>query len=249
MKDSETDNKLKNQLSQQRENDSFHLAYEKETAFYETVKNGDIKKLKKIFMPLNTKELGLLSKTPLTNHKYHLIVAIAMITRFCIEGGLPPEEAYTLSDLYIQQLDSCKDDESLNKLHYNAVFDFAKRMKSIIEFAGMSRNIIRTKEFIFNNVHKKISLEEIAANVGMNKTYLCELFKKETGETINKFILECKIKEAKELLKNDDLSNTEISSILCFSSASHFIKTFKQIEGITPGEYREKAFRKFLKRN
>ncbi|MBQ6028046.1 MAG: AraC family transcriptional regulator, partial [Treponema sp.] len=63
------------------------LAYERELEFYNAVKQGDLKKLKKLIVPLEDERLGLLSKDPLRNLKYHLITTIALITRFCIEGG------------------------------------------------------------------------------------------------------------------------------------------------------------------
>lgn len=96
-----SDKSLSDKLFMQREENLFHLPYEREIDFYETVQQGDVNKLEKIFLPLKSKQLGHLSDNNLRNLKYHLTITIALITRFCIEGGLPPETAYTLSDLYI----------------------------------------------------------------------------------------------------------------------------------------------------
>lgn len=96
-----SDKSLSDKLFMQREENLFHLPYEREINFYETVQQGDVNKLEKIFLPLKSKQLGHLSDNNLRNLKYHLTITIALITRFCIEGGLPPETAYTLSDLYI----------------------------------------------------------------------------------------------------------------------------------------------------
>ena len=102
---------LSHKLFLQRESESFHLAYERELEFYDAVKNGDFATLQKIMLPLQDSKLGMLSTDALRNLKYHLIITVALITRFCIEGGLESETAYTLSDVYIQQIDTCNDKE------------------------------------------------------------------------------------------------------------------------------------------
>ena len=82
-----------------------HLSYDREMEFYQSVKMGNIEETMRLFKPLNSEGLGKLSDDPLRNLKYHLIITIAFITRYCIEGGLPMEEAYNLSDIYIQRVD------------------------------------------------------------------------------------------------------------------------------------------------
>ena len=106
-----TEKVLSHKLFLQREYNYSHLSYEKELNFYNAVKSGDTELLKEIMLPLKDAQLGTLSPNPVRNIKYHLIVTIALITRFCMEGGLAPETAYTLSDLYIQQVDSCQTEE------------------------------------------------------------------------------------------------------------------------------------------
>ena len=94
------DEKLNKNLLFQREYSVYHLEYEKEMAFYKAVQNGDFDLVKKIMLPLKDSKLGKLSQNKIKNLKYHLIISIAFITRFCIEGGMNPETAYTLSDIY-----------------------------------------------------------------------------------------------------------------------------------------------------
>lgn len=75
-----------------------------EYSFYTAVKTGDMETV-----VANCKEdafihlegTGVLSRNTLTNIKYHFVVTAAMLTRYCIDGGLEPEQAYRLSDFYI----------------------------------------------------------------------------------------------------------------------------------------------------
>ena len=86
------------------ESESLHRAPSIEYSFYNAVKTGDME-----YVIKNCKEdafihldgTGVLSRNTLQNIKYHFVVTTAMITRYCIDGGLEPEQAYRLSDFYI----------------------------------------------------------------------------------------------------------------------------------------------------
>ena len=55
----------------------------------------------------NMEGAGQLSSDPITNLKYHFVVTAAMLARFCMEGGMAMEEAFSLSDEYIRRMDCC----------------------------------------------------------------------------------------------------------------------------------------------
>ena len=85
---------LQKLLLAQQEEQSYHLPMEAEYSFYRRIANGDMELLK-LNMNADTMEgMGKLSSSPLQNKKYHLVILTAMITRFCIEAGLDPEQAY-----------------------------------------------------------------------------------------------------------------------------------------------------------
>ena len=67
---------------------------------------------------------GVLSRNPLNNIKYHFVVTTAMVTRYCIDGGLEPEQAYRLSDFYILKMDSCTTVRQVADLHDEMAKDF-----------------------------------------------------------------------------------------------------------------------------
>lgn len=235
---------LSHKLFLQREYDSSHLEYDKEMDFYEAVKEGDLKKLEQIMLPLQNEKLGKLSNNSLRNLKYHLVVTVAMITRFCIEGGLPSETAYTLSDISIQQADAAQTEEEIDILHRRIVFDFASKMKSIRALGGYSRPVIKTIDYIYDHLQEKITLADIASASGMQKNYLCALFKKETGSTIFSYVMKLRIEAASNMLKFADFKPSDISQYFMFSSHSNFIKAFKKETGFTPEQYRKKYYRR-----
>ncbi len=71
-----------------------------------------------------------------------------------------------------------------------------------------------------------------------------EQFKKETGETIARYIIKAKLQESKQLLAYSNKSIADISNFFYFSSQSHFQRAFKNEYGITPLTYRKKKLNK-----
>lgn len=96
------------------------------------------------------------------------------------------------------------------------------------------------KNYIDDNYLNNISLDEISYKYFINKFYLTKLFKLNYGTTINNYIMQKKITKAKELLRFSDLNIEDISIECGIKDNNYFSRVFKQIEGITPKEYRTK---------
>ncbi len=226
-----------------REYNVSHLSYEREMAFFDSIKQGNLEEVNRLYKPLNSDDLGRLSEDPLRNMKYHLIITVAFITRYCIEGGMEMETAYNMSDIYIQNIDKCTSKEQVQKIHKEIVEGYTKRMQTIRKSNHYSKAILLCLDYIYDNLHTKITLEQLANKAGLSETYLSKLFHKEVGITVCGYIIKKRIEAAENMLKFSDYSSTEISNYLCFSSESHFIQVFKKITGYTPKHYREQFFR------
>lgn len=220
-----------------------HLPYEREMEFYQSIKMGNLKEAKRLFKPLGGSGFGRLSDDPLRNLKYHLVVTIAFITRYCIEGGMEMETAYNLSDIYILRVDRCAKEEEIHAIHRELVEDYANRMHAIIKKGLYSRPIIVCLDLIYDNLHNKITLNDLADKVGLSAPYLSKLFHREVGVTVSQYISQKRIEAAENLLKYSDYSCIDISNYLCFNSESYFIQVFKSYTKLTPKEYRERFFR------
>lgn len=237
------DKRLMHEEFLHREYDVSHLAYEHEMAFFENLKKGDWEEVKRLFKPLGTGEMGVLSKDKLRNLKYHLIITVAFITRYCIEGGMEMGTAYNLSDVYIRKVDECETEVEIHFLHRAIIEDYTKRMSSIYKKNSYSRPVIIAMDYVYDHLQGKITLNELAAAVGISSAYLSRLFHKEVGMTVSEYIMNKRIQAAENMLKFSEYSISEISNYLCFSSESHFIHLFKKHTGETPKNYRKKYFR------
>lgn len=226
-----------------REQNRFHTAYEKEVEFYEAVKKGEVEEALRMMSPFDADGLGVLSEDRLRNLKYHLIITVAFITRYCIEGGMEMEEAYNRSDIYIRRIDLYQTEEEITLLHRELVEAYARRMQGILKKTVYSKPISLCMDYIYNHLHTKITLEELAEQCKLSAPYLSKLFHKEVGQPVSKYIMQKRMDAAEKMLRYTEFSSAEIANCLCFSSESHFIHTFKQYAKITPKEFREQQFR------
>ncbi|SEG11551.1 AraC-type DNA-binding protein [Eubacterium ruminantium] len=222
-----------------REEYLIHAPFDPEMEFYNAVKSGDRKKVESFLTePFCKKEgLGSLSDNPLQNFKYHFAITAAILTRECIKAGLMHEEAYTLSDLYIHKADKCISMDALSELHRKMVRDYTKRMHSLTTNTVISRHIIKCLNYIYDHIHERITLEDIASETMLSSAYLSRLFKKEMHMPVSEYISRKKIETAKNMIRYSDYSIAEISNILAFPSQSYFIKVFRKYTGTTPGSY------------
>lgn len=222
-----------------------HQPMEKEYLFYKAVETGNIDYIEEDFKNNGFKDQagkGILSKNPLQNIKYHFIVTAALVTRTCVSAGLSQEQAYRLSDFYIIKMDAAQSIDEVVSLHHQMVRDFTQRMHDASNQRQISKPVYKTIEYIYSNIHMRITLDELADHVSLSQSHLSRLFKKEIGMSVSDYIRSMKIERAKNLLKFSDYSYIDISNYLAFDSQSHFIKTFKSYEGKTPKKYRDQNY-------
>ncbi len=223
-----------------RETAELHAPYTPEFDFYYAVKNGDVEKVTELCKTEFTEKggFGKLSEDPLQSMKYHFAITAAMLARYGIEAGLEHESAYGMSDLYIQKCDRLNSLSELSKLHREMTLDFVNRTSALRKNRIISKHVILCVNYIYENLHQKITINELARHTGLNPSYLSRLFKKETGVSVTDYIISKKIAAAKNMLKYTDDPISLIAETLAFSSQSHFTKTFRVLESITPKMYR-----------
>lgn len=84
----------------------------------------------------------------------------------------------------------------------------------------------------------QISVSYLAEQVKLSPAYLCVLFKQYTGQTVNQYITQARLQEAKKMLKDVKYSVEEVCYEVGYLSTSYFSRLFKQTTGMTPSEYR-----------
>ena len=86
----------------------------------------------------------------------------------------------------------------------------------------------------------QLSIKAISEHVHLSTSYICTLFKTETGQTLNQYITEYRIERAKLLLADPRNKIADISARVGYSDGNYFSKSFRKAVGLSPSEYREK---------
>ncbi len=227
---------------QMRESSMKHTPVENEMRFYDAVKRGDLNGAKNLSTPLGGVGFGVLSTDKLRNLKYHLVITVSFITRFCVEGGMERETAYNLSDLYIRKADAAVSTDEIHMIHTELITDFTERMAKLNKSSSYCYQVIKCMEYVYDHLHEKLMVSDIADELGLSVQYLSKLFRTETGIPLNRYILKKKIDAACQMLKYSQYEAVDVGNFLAFSSHSHFIQKFREETGLTPKQYREKYF-------
>lgn len=218
--------------------DIYHHTYQEEVKTMDYIRKGNLEEVVGA-VELLASTAGKLSENEIRNERNLGICSITLATRAAIEGGAAPAKAYKLSDLYINKIDQCKRMTEIFEYRKRSLYDFAKLVVEEREKRANSRYTEQCKEYIRKYYHQKICIPDIAEALGVSESHLSRIFKKETGESIQKYSMHMRIERAENLLKYSEASLTEISEYLCFSSQSHFGKVFKVYKNMTPKQYRD----------
>ena len=90
------------------------------------------------------------------------------------------------------------------------------------------------------------AIDSLCTEFKINKSYFCNIFKSETGQTFINFLNNYRIEKSKDLLKDLDLSLLDIAHKVGFSNQSYYCTVFKKFTGLTPLKYREDNYKKGL---
>ena len=104
--------------------------------------------------------------------------------------------------------------------------------------------VVSAREWIKNHYYLPFDVSELAKAVGYSADYLSSLFKQSTGVSIVSYTNRLRIKTAKTLLSNYDITIKEAAFSCGFSDEKYFMKVFKQLEGLTPSQYKKSFGRK-----
>ncbi|MCE5234482.1 MAG: AraC family transcriptional regulator [Eubacteriales bacterium] len=203
------------------------------------ITNGQVEQLHDLLEKSSATKAGAMAKDVLRQHKNMFICAAATFSRAAIGGGLEPQAAFKLSDLYIQKCELLREPSAVMTLIPEMALDFAARVRVLNYGSALDSKLFEDCAlYVKQHLFSRILVKDMAERLRMSSTYLSTRFHAVTGKTLSQFILEQKINEAKQLLRYADKSMADIAMHLAFSSQSHFQNAFKKQVAMTPLEYR-----------
>ncbi|EGW35915.1 response regulator [Desulfosporosinus sp. OT] len=219
----------------------FNYPFHDERTVLDKVRCGDRNQAKLALKELL--EAIFASKASIETVKACVLELLIVLSRAAVEGGANLDQLTLLNFNSINVLIGCCNKEQVEKWmleSLDCVMDNMLENRSSVNI----RVINKACEYIAENCHKNISLEEVAQTVHLSRFYFSRLFKQEKGCNFVDYISNVRIDRAKLLLKNTDYNGVRIAAEVGYQDASYFSRVFRQATDMTPNQYRNKARQK-----
>ena len=214
-----------------------HSPYMVEQEICHFISSGDTDGALRVLAEINSRPRAKLAKNTVRSLKNSMICSCAFMARAAIAGGVSADEAFTLSDTFIQEIEAASDIRSILDYEVKMVRGYTAAVKALSS-KGRSKPVMQAVDYINAHLCEELSIGTIADAVFLNPNYLSGLFVKETGETLHSFIIRRRIEDAAFMVRYTEEPFAEIASFYRFCSQSHFTQCFREILGTTPGRYR-----------
>lgn len=216
-------------------------SYSIENDITKKIMNGDVNGLIEGATKVPSVSSGQLAPHLLRHYKNFFIRLETISARAALKAGLDVDEVFSAEEKYIAKCESLSSIDRIKNLQYHMILDYADRVDKLHQYNGHCSELVRKiTKYIRSHISEPVKTSDIAEYLNKSRGGLTTEFKKQTGMNLSDFIKLKKIQEAEELLYATDQSLAAVSSFLGFSSQSHFCKSFKEIKGVTPTEYRNK---------
>ncbi|MDR0491445.1 MAG: helix-turn-helix domain-containing protein [Oscillospiraceae bacterium] len=173
--------------------------------------------------------------------KARLLELLVILSRATIEAGADPAETFRLSEDFFLQIEQYADVDQLALWISDIVRRFILQAFDLAQVKH-SDVIFKTSNYIKKNCAEKLSLDSLAREVFLSKSYLSSIFKRETGVSLTTYITKVRVEKSKKLLLEDNASLAHISSQCGFKDQSYFTKVFKKATGVSPKYFRDNYY-------
>lgn len=222
------------------EKERIHFPYELEERFLTAVSTGNRELAFQLMDEGFHSFTGVLSKSEQKQMEYTAAILVSIVLRAAIKGGVDSYLAYDLGDLYLQKLSQPEISLHPQNFLYDVVETFTEEVRKVQSVNIRSIHTLHTKQYVNNHLNQALTLEEIAAHVGVSPTYLSSTFKSSEGIGLKQYIIQQRMKTAKNLLMYSTTEIGRIAAAVGFTTQSHFGHVFKRHTGMTPLEYRKR---------
>lgn len=169
--------------------------------------------------------------------KAKLFELITIIFRAGVDSGSPlPDMSILLKD-YTKVLSEdisfeelCLQTSEVMELIMGVIYQSRSEKKT-------NENLVKAIQFIKQNYHQEISLDNVAKNVFVSNYYLSHLFRSELDMTFSDYVNKVRMEQSIQLMKASDLNVQMVAEKVGFNDAGYFSRTFKKYYGVSPISY------------
>ena len=168
------------------------------------VRKGDTVALRRWIAQAPPVRGGKIAGDQLRQQRNLFIVTATLVSRAAIRGGMREDDAFSLSDAYIQRVELLTSYGKIINLQYNMVMEFTEQVEKLYRGRHTGKLSLDVANYVRHHLSEAISVDKMAGEFFLSRPYLSAKFRQETGMTLTDFILNEKTEEAKRLLSYSD---------------------------------------------
>ena len=211
----------------------------RERRFLQYLRMSDEERAKKL-LPVLFTDISVLNQHNLQHIRRALLELMVLASRAWIESGLEDLVVSEFMDAYYREMGGSMTEEEQFFCTYQLcekLFEAGYLHASQEHYVSILRN---AKKFLHDHYAEPIQVEEVAASVGLSKSYLSALFRQNLNTTVHDYLLRIRIEQSIRLMADREKSLEQILLACGFHSQSYYTKVFRRFLGVTPGQYRNR---------
>ena len=165
-----------------------HNPYQHEQKKLGSIRAGNLKLLEECQNEVWPGEIGQLADNPLRQEKNLSIVVISIACRAAIDGGVAPQKAFSMSDVFISNIERMTQVLPIQAAVVEYEREFARAVEQVKHDSEHNRYVERAKEYVAEHIDESIRVVQIGEALGINENYLTGLFHKYEGITLQHYI-------------------------------------------------------------
>ena len=211
--------------------------FEKETELIDHIENGDTVNARAVLNEI-LGNVFFASGGDLKVVRARVLELVVLLSRAAVRGGADAEQIFGMNYQYISRIYSFTSIDLIASWLSRIIVKFSELVFDMREIKHADA-IQGAMQFVRENFHKKISLDEAASHVSLSPSYLSKLFKKELDLNFNTYLNQIRVEKSKNYLLNTETPLIDIAGMCGFEDQSYFSKVFKKFTGRSPGKFRE----------
>ena len=211
--------------------------YEKENNFMHSISQGNLTKIFFIFS--NSFQQGMEQRVadPIRNIKNYMIILNTILRKAVEQGSVHPLYIDRLSSTYARKIETIQSISDGTSMQKEMIHKYCLLIKNY-SLKQYSPIIQRVLTYINFDMTADLTLKKIANTFNMNASYLSNLFRKETGQTLTDYVTQKRVSHAVYLLNHTNMQIQMVAQACGIHDVNYFVKVFKKYVNMTPSQYR-----------
>lgn len=161
-----------------------------------------------------------------------------LVRHAALRAGLTPIQIDAISQEYAQKVSHATNLQQLRCFEEQNIIAFCHLIRNSKK-SNYSPYVKRALQYIETHLNQTITIDSLCRLNDISRQYFVRLFSKETGKTVQQYIMNARCERAAELIENSQLSIHEVAHYVGYDDANYFTRVFRHVIGQSPQEYRK----------